>query len=266
MVADERESDPDFLSNIRDQVSTPIWWGLGTAVFTLIVALLASLLLGIIAFSEGDIGRATGFASFTSGLATVLLVVITGWYALQTSHMVREMKQSREQERQENKLSRRREVNSLRRALYEEISKIENLEEFAENYSTATSIVGFQVPMTVYRANAGKIGLLSEEEADHVVEYYARVEIIQDRMELQRELDTTADMDVVTEYFERVQALFDLLLDVVSFGRFGGTGSTTRAEHVSEQIKELARVQDAALSALVQRLDSPPEDLDEKSI
>ena len=256
MVADEDWYDSGSFSGIRARFGTLAWWGLGVGVFALIGTLGASLFLGMVAFSAGDLDKASSYASFTSGLATVLLVVLTGWYAIQTGRMVRETRRSREQERQENERQRRREVNSLRQALHEEISKIENLNEFAEDYRTSTSVIGFQVPMTVYRANADKIGLLSEEEADHVVEYYGRVEIIQERMELQRELDTTVGMDVVTEFFERVQAMLDLLLEMVSFGHFGGTGSEKRAEHVSDQIEELAKVQEAALSALEQGLES----------
>jgi hypothetical protein len=145
--------------------------------------------------------------------------------------------------------------NKSKKSTYEEIRAIRGLDEFADEYEPSKSVAGFQVPTAVYRANAQKLGLLSEEEADLVVEYYSRVTFVQERMRLQRELDTTVDMDAVTEIHERMQALLRSLIRAVTLGYYGESGAKKRAEQVREQIRELNRVQEEATTALEQHLD-----------
>lgn len=265
MVADKDGDRRDYLIDFIDQLGSYSRWIIGFVVFTLVGALLASLFWGVIAFIMGDIERATSYASFTSGLSTVLLVLLTGWYALHTRSMVDETRRSREEDQRENERRRRCELDSLRRALYEEISKIEGLTEYADDYQVASSLGGFPAPTTIYRRNAGKIGLLTDEETDAIVEYYARVEIIQNYMELQRELDTTVGMDAVTEYFRRTQVLVDFFLRKLSLGRLGKKGASQRTEYIRDQIRELAGVQEEALEAIEKYLDESGEDRERDS-
>lgn len=255
MAKDEEGANPATFPEIIDEFGSLFRWSVGVGVFGLLGALLASLSLGVYAFAMGNLDRASSYTTFTSGLATVLLVGLTGWYAVQTRRMVTETRQSREQEQEEYERRRRREITSLRRALYEEIRAIRGLDEFADEYEPSKSVAGFQVPTAVYRANAQKLGLLSEEEADLVVEYYSRVEFVQERMRLQRELDTTVDMDAVTEIHERMQALLRSLIRTVTFGYYGERGAKKRAEQVRKLIRELDHVQEEATTALERNLD-----------
>lgn len=54
----------------------------------------------------------------------------------------------------------KREVHALRRALYEEIYKIQYFESLTENYSVGNSVLGIATPNKIYELNTSKIGLL----------------------------------------------------------------------------------------------------------
>lgn len=204
---------------------------------------------------DGLYDEAGQIAAMASVFATILLVSLTSQYAAQTRELVEESKQAREQEQQSREHDRQREVDTLRRGLLNEISSIENIDQFSDQYEVSHSIYEFGAPTTIYEQNADKIGLLTENEIEHVIEYYGRLNKIKKLIDVQRKVDTTVGMDYITEILKRCEALFDFVLWKVSFGRFGQRNSKIRERHIKEKIGELADVQREAIDSLEEELD-----------
>ncbi|WP_415381478.1 hypothetical protein [Halosimplex sp. TS25] len=172
-----------------------------------------------------------------------------------TQLLVQENKETRKQAQREREKDREREVMALRKSLREEIRKIEGIDELAESYGAGTSAFGLPVSTKVYETNAGKLGLLSDEEIDAIVEYYARVETIQDLMELQARADTSLYKDAVKEYFDSFDTLFNFVLRRVSFGYLGDNKMREREQLISEQLQELHEAQNSAVTAIENHLE-----------
>lgn len=212
-------------------------------------------LVSIISMMGGLFQTGGQLAALASAFATILLVSLTAQYALLTQELVEESETSRIQRQEQRQQEREREIRALRRALYEEIGEIVNLDEYAEQYQVSRSIIRLNAPTTIYESNAGKIGLLSDNEIEHIVAYYTALDHVEEMLRLQRELDTTINMDFVTEYFERVGALMDWFIRTISFGRFGQRHAKDREEYIQGQIEELSETQSAALSAIEEHLE-----------
>ncbi|WP_424015499.1 hypothetical protein ACOZ35_05855 [Halorubrum xinjiangense] len=168
--------------------------------------------------------------------------------------MVEETKADREMRKEEREKEYEREVQSLRRGLKEEIGKVRYYEDLAENYQVGVSVEGITAPSTIYESNADMIGLLSDEEVDLIVEYYTRLEQVENSLETQRELDTTAEMDFLTEYFENIGALLDRVIRLVTLGRFGNRASKQREKRIRESFEDLSRAQQDAIDAIEDNL------------
>lgn len=216
-----------------------------------------TLVISIVAIAASVTGQFTSagqLASVASAFATILLVTLTAQYAKQTQQLVDESRKTREYQLKEQKFERDRELDSLRRALYAEINEVKNIDEFAESYDVSKSPIGLPVPSTIYETNAAKVGLLTDNEVECVVEYYSRVEAIQEYMELQERIDTSLDMDAMTEFFKRMNALFERALHTLSLGRVGSRGTQQRSEVISQRLQALSQSQEAALDSLEEQL------------
>ena len=248
MSSDESiEGKPNLSKQIDILQSPSVRLTLIILVFFLSVASIAAALGGIFE-------RAGQLAAVASAFATILLVSLTAQYAIQTQQLVEETKADREMRKEEREKEYKREVQSLRRGLKEEIGKVRYYEDLAENYQVGVSVEGIAAPSTIYESNADMIGLLSDDEVDLIVEYYTRLEQVENSLETQGELDTTAEMDFMTEYFERIGALLDRFIRLVTFGKFGNRASKQREKRIRESFEDLSRAQQDAIDAIEDNL------------
>lgn len=130
---------------------------------------------GISALIAGEVTQASDYASFASGLATMVLVGVTGWYTFVTRQLVSESRKERIQNQQYKKEQFNRKKEALRRAFKHEIKSIGNYEEFLEADEGKVSPLREVAPTAVYKANADELGLLSNEEVAAITEYYRAV-------------------------------------------------------------------------------------------
>lgn len=204
-----------------------------------------------------DPSSAIPYASVASGVATVLLVGITFWYAFETRRMV----QISERRSQRNQLSKQKKEiedrNVLRRALIQEIGKKDYLNQLAEDYSVGHSRLETLIPTTIYEANADKIGKLTIEEIDVVVEFYTRADQVENLMEVQRQEDTSFDQDFLTELFQVSQNLVNSIVWKLSFGYIDPFKRRYRTQSIRNSINELADNQRRAISKLEENIENP---------
>lgn len=223
--------------------------------FLLLITLGLSL-VAIVSVLSGLFEESGRIAAVASAFATILLVSLTAQYAQLTQALVRESRRTREEELRQRNEEKRRELNSLRRALKEEIGTVAYLEHMAEEYSPGQSVSDFVAPTTVYEANTDKIGMLTDKEIDLIVEFYTRVELVEDLHKVQRDLHTTIGEDVLTGFFKDFEAYMDYWLWKVSFGYLGSDERIQLTRNIEEQYEELARAQEEAISALEENIDS----------
>jgi len=189
-----------------------------------------------------------------SAFITILLVLITARYVEQTRELVEETRRQRKQEEAAREEANKREVRSLRIALRQEIAGIEGYRELAQSYETTRSVLDLDVPTTIYESNADDIGLLSEPEISAIVEYYAQVDQVQSLLELQRTADVPINMDPLTDFWVRIQAITDFVAYKITFGRFGSLGQKVREEAIREKFEDIAVAQDEAIKEIDKRL------------
>lgn len=237
-------SDGDRMA-LFNQVLNTSWIRAGLLLVVGILAVAAVISAGI-----GRFRIASQLATVVSAFVTILLVLITAQYAEQTRNLVEESRQTREQNQEFREARHERELRSLRIALREEIGKVQYYNQLAEDYESTRSMLDIDAPDTVYKSNAGDIGLLTEEEVDAVVEYYTRLQQIQATMELQRTVDVPVDMHPLKEWYRRFEVLWNLFLYKITFGRFGSRGPKVREELIRQQFDELTKAQEVALERL----------------
>lgn len=112
------------------------------------------------------------------------------------------------------------------------------------------SIFPIPAPNTVYESNANNIGLLEDEEVDLIVEYYTRLDHIQSELETQRQLDTTYEMGLAREFYERYESVFDYVVRKLTRGRYGQRTSKNREERIQRLFDDLVTAQSAALEEI----------------
>lgn len=158
-------------------------------------------------------------ASVVTGLATLLLVIITWMYVGETQSLVDlTREQSRIQER-----NRKNRIRHFRVALVEEIGADQNWDRFRRLLSNHGSIPS-PVPTQVYETTPWRVGQLSEDERVAVIKYYTSV------LNLQRMLDKTPHAELTTTDGELVQ-------------------------RVEKQITMIDEFQDQAIKAIEQNLE-----------
>lgn len=234
---------------------------LHSAVFRYTIFLLTLAMAGtaIIAAILGIFSISSQLASLSAALATILLVSLTAQYAEQTQKLVDENRKTRKQRREERELDRARELESLRRALYEEIRTIQYYEDLVEVYEPSHSAVEILGPSTIYESNADQIGLLTGREIDSIVEYYTRLDHINALLEVQKERDTVVGKGYLDEMFRRFEGIFDKQLSFVTFG-YWSSSTERRTEGVRMQFEGLVEAQERALDALEENFEHDSTD------
>lgn len=244
------EARADWWPDIDETFTQREKWLFGGLFILFLASLIAASIIGVGNMMAGNVALASTYASFASGIATVLLVVLTGWYAVETRKMVHKTEQARKDEKEFREETRKRDLNKLRRALIEEIGSIDDLDALAEDYSIGHSFYEQITPSKVYETNANEIGALTTEEIEAVVRYYTIGEIVEDYLTLQRNLDSHIEGSL----FERVYAAisFEWLL----FRR----ERRKRTKATKERISDLADAQEIALQRLKSNLDKVRKD------
>lgn len=149
------------------------------------VVMVSSVMAALHLFSD-EFARAESYASVTSGLGSVLLLAITGWYAYETNRLVRIRQNERE-----------REPDELRIALSREIGSMTGFGKSADNLSIwmqrATEMGSFG-KTTIYEQNADNLGRLSPEEVDTIVSFYSHLDHLHQLIDTHAnsELDATS--------------------------------------------------------------------------
>lgn len=216
----------------------------------LLVVTLAISVNAIIAMASGIFEEAGQLAAVASAFATILLASLTAQYAQMTQRLAKEAESDREQRKEFRREEQRREIRSLRRGLHEEIGKVGNYDKYVDRYETGMSIFPIPAPNTVYESNANNIGLLEDEEVDLIVEYYTRLDHIQSELETQRQLDTTYEMGLAREFYERYESVFDYVVRKLTRGRYGQRTSKNREERIQRLFDDLVTAQSAALEEI----------------
>lgn len=210
--------------------------------------------IAILAAILGLFGISSQLSSLAAALATILLVSLTAQYAEQTQKLVEENKKDRELRRNERQEDRNRELDSLRRALREEIGKVQYFDDLREDYRPSQSVVGIASPSTIYESNASKIGLLTDDEIDNIVEYYTRLERVSKFMDAQRKVDTSFEKGTMDKFSTVIGRLPDALLHKFTLGRIGARPWEERTEDIQERFEKLSRAQKRALEAIEDNL------------
>lgn len=169
---DGREDDV-FITNTSKEVVASVFG------IVVIFALGLAIANGISALVVGEVSTASDYASFASGIATMILVGITGWYTYATRELVSESRRTRLQEQKRLIAEKRAERDALRKSLLNEIRSIENFEEMKAD-NAGVSIFHNTAPTTVYQNNAASVGKLTEEEIKAVSEYYVNLNNLRD--------------------------------------------------------------------------------------
>jgi len=226
---------------------------LKSGTFRWLVALLTlgTGIIALLAAIGGVFEEAGQIASISAAFATVLLVSLTAQYADQTEQLVEQTELDREQRKELKREEFDRELDSIRRALHEEISKVQYFDRLAEEYSLSNAALGIATASTVYESNAPKIGLLTDEEVDNIVEDYTRLERASDAITYQRKRDTMIDKDGVEMLFYKWRKFRERRAVETS----ENTPVENRKEMVAEQLGKLSEAQDRALAAIERELD-----------
>jgi hypothetical protein len=219
-----------------------------------LIILIGFLILGILAIEAGDMRIAGTYAEFIGGTGMAALILLTGWYAYQTKRMANQQWMTHREEIEDRRLQRKMEVEALRRALYEEIGKIDYLDDLAmEDYTPNHSTLLPIVPRTVYEENASKIGLLTEKEVDLVVEFYTRASDVEKYMKVQKREDASPASNMLKE-IERLGRLpTNLMLKILTLGKYTADREI-RTENIREKIAELSDTQSRAKEELKKNL------------
>jgi uncharacterized membrane protein len=241
--------------SIPDDRSLPIKILLSSHLRWALFSLSAMLaLVAVISLVRGFFDKGGQLAGVAAAFATLLLVSLTAQYAEQTQQLVEENRKTRIESIEQRRKRRTRELKALRRALKEEIQKVQ-FDDLAEDYAISMSINPVFASSTVYEENAAKIGLLTDEEVDYIVEYYTRLDLVEGLMNVQRQLDTTADMGYFEELFRRSEAIVKYIVRIVSFGHLQKDWPNRREETIREEIQKLSESQDAAVEAIHEQLE-----------
>lgn len=236
-----------------------------TAIILIAFPIIYSLIKVTSAVLAGNLSKATAFGGVLSGLGTIGLFILTAWYAAETRRMASETEKSRKQERERRKQEEEKELNSLRRALLNEINKIRYFDELAENYGVGTSSLSFVAPTVVYEENAGKVGLLTEKEVDAIVEFYTRVYQIEDLLEFQKEHDSPVGKDAVSRYFLTTMIWMEETLRKVTFGIVSPDNRDKRTKAIKKRLRKLDVVQEKAIQELESALEKNSEGVNKRT-
>lgn len=140
--------------------------GLGVGVYGIILA-------GV-NLHAGRVDVALDFARFLTIGATLLLVGLTGLYARETRDM-------RLAEDERTKDARRQRTYNIRKAFKAEIGAIDNLDSYTDDYEPhQIARMRRVVPTALYKNSSEQLGMLTEDEVDHIIDYYGIAQMVED--------------------------------------------------------------------------------------
>lgn len=142
-------------------------------------------------------------------------------------------------------------LNSLRTALIHEIGAIENYSE----WETVFSLFDFDIPKVIYQSNAERIGRLSEQEIELVVDYYTKLEILLSLIEFQRKANLGQEPNWIRTIEKFVEGAIESVKYLLSRGKYGFKPPQARSEHIREEFENLSQLQDEAIGVLESNLD-----------
>ncbi|SDL08392.1 hypothetical protein [Natronorubrum texcoconense] len=152
----------------------------------------------ILATLTGAFEEAYQISTVVSSIATVVLVYVTFRYVRHTDQLVEETQQARLEEQQRQQEQRKRELTALRRGLLHEIQAGDDLEFFDENGVGNGNAVRRPAPTTIYEQNTDRIGLLTRQEIDAIVNYYTLLQKFEDELYLRNETNRGKVFRLVT--------------------------------------------------------------------
>lgn len=117
--------------------------------------------------------------TLSNGLTAVLLL-LTAWYAYQTRKQAKEMEKTRkaEKERRDERLIRQKRI--LRKTLKSEIELLDEHHDVKTANGRRASALRRASSTAVYEGNTDKLGLLSQDEIDAVVDFYTDVALLEE--------------------------------------------------------------------------------------
>lgn len=246
---------------MKTQRGEHVFQWLGSRVIIGVLAIITLFLAGgaIISIFT-DIG--SGYGGVATAFATIVLVLVTFRYVSLTQELVEETRQSRIEERIQHEYDDLVETNSLRHALRAEIGAISGISDYADTYTPRSNIFEEIIPTTVYTANAARIGQLSEEEIDVVVEYYTHVLHVHELIQDQRAREVRFQSDFLTESFDTTEDFLNSLIGLIPW--FGGPSEYTL--FIREQLGIIEDKQNEAVEILDEHLEKTDQQIDELSI
>ncbi|WP_226006603.1 hypothetical protein [Natrinema salinisoli] len=154
------------------------------------------------AIIEGRPNLASNIATVANGVTSIGVVVLTLVYVIYTYGLVRSSNNARKEEKRREKEKEKRSKENLRKALYSEITAVNGIER-AEGRGANAAIPTDFFPTNVYEPNADKLGSLTEEEAEKIVQYYTAVDSLDSWLEMARsyDLDNPEKVDDMINYY-----------------------------------------------------------------
>jgi len=180
----------------------------GVALLLPLLVLLAIGLWGsITALRRGNTNVASAYSSFASGIATVILVLLTGFYAYQTKIQAKAAKEARNDRERMRREKRQAKQDTIRKSILHEIESTVDITGVSEDTVEMVVEMDDIVPKRIYENNTENLGLLSEEEINKIVEYYNTAALIEDVSSAQKaeSVDVTTQIAPLLELLSRKQ-------------------------------------------------------------
>lgn len=156
---------------------------IGGLVFVILVMAFAALGLLLMGLPN----PASTFADIGSAFATIMLAALTGIYVVATKRLVQESQRSREHQEEMYSEEKNDEREHVRKALRTELGQIDYVEDLVEHWETEGYIPtekkipkesippAEHIPTRVFEAHIDDLGVLENEEATNILEYYQTI-------------------------------------------------------------------------------------------
>lgn len=184
------------------------------------------ILMGL-AIVRNEVGRASGFSTIVSSSATLVLVIVTMYYAKSTRNLVLESQKDRKRKEERENRIRKMRASGLRESLIAEINVIDSYDRIREVNTYEQVEINQYGPMDIYENNSSNLYLLNNNEVEAVVEYYSELMSLEEFAERLR------------KRYERGDISLEELNDI----------------EITESINDLVDARDEAVRVLEENLD-----------
>lgn len=156
--------------------------GLLFALFLGVVALIASF-NGISELLSGNLRDADTYASLASGLASVILVILTAWYSLETRRMVRSHEEARKREAAEQWYGETLAIFRQLEDAWDRVEKVATVRDFGEEeeyYVTDEELLQevSSLISELFEQNSHRPSSVSNELANSILRIYSEWSLI----------------------------------------------------------------------------------------